>query len=322
MSLASAGPNPAPPEDTGSCNNEQAAPATPPNDSVFRRRVCSIGFSSSRSAAARRRPRSISRSSPRSDATAQEALLDQAVDTALTDPAFYETMREFGREWIGMPAIPAGADEPDYMGSQMHNISQCPAGTTYAGAWAFWDDSAPDDSPCGGTEEGGGPALVAQIEPWWAPGTMVQVVGRAASPSTTITLNGKPYDCGADFGGDNAPCTCGPNLVYCHPSPSQGYANWPIYLVTNPEGQRRFLWEEPARLIAHLAWYDRPLSDVIVGDYSVGPVDLQAAYVRMGRRTGATQLDQDDSWWRPAKLSGPVDPQHTPSDPRPGASST
>jgi hypothetical protein len=76
------------------------------------------------------------------------------------------------------------------------------------------------------------------------------------------------------------------------------------------------LWEEPARLIAHVAWYDRPLTDIIMGSYSVGPVELQAAYVRQGRRTGATQLDADDSWWRTSKLSGPTDPEHaTPGDP-------
>src|SRR6185503_16700460 len=119
-----------------------------------------------------------------------------------------------------------------------------------------------------------------------------EVLGRAGGSSTTITFEGKPYDCGIDFSFSFlAPCTCGPNLVYCHPSPVEGYANWPIYLTGNPTSQRRLLWEEPARLVAHVAWYDRPLTDLVLGDYSVGPVEVQAAYVRAGRRTGALSLD-------------------------------
>jgi len=76
------------------------------------------------------------------------------------------------------------------------------------------------------------------------------------------------------------------------------------------------LWEEPARLVAHLAWYDRPLTDIVLGSTSVGPVELQAAYVREGRRTGATSLDADDSWWRPSKFAGLVDPFHDAMDPK------
>src|SRR5262249_41612467 len=48
---------------------------------------------------------------------------------------------------------------------------------------------------------------------------------------------------------------------------------------------------------------------------SVGPVELQVAYVAAGRRTGAVQLDKDDSWWRPEKFEGPVDPGHDAKDP-------
>ncbi|MFT3774969.1 MAG: hypothetical protein QM820_57205 [Minicystis sp.] len=253
----------------------------------------------------------------------REAILDGAIDDALAAKGFYHVMKELGREWIAVPAIPAVADEPDYMGSQMHNIAPCPSDTPYAGALSFWSLYAPGKAPCSGTEADGTPALYKQIEPWWAPGTTVAVIGRAADDTAKLPItgpNGPVYDCGIDapenINGATPACGCGPNLVYCHPSPvAPGYANWPIYVIGNPDGQRRMLWEEPARLVAHLAWYDRPLTDIILGDYSVGPRELQAAYVRAGRRTGAVELDQDESWWRPEAWTTPVDPDHDAKDP-------
>jgi hypothetical protein len=250
-----------------------------------------------------------------SDDATRQAILDKAVDSALSSPTFYDIMRDFGREWIALQPVKATADEPDYMPSQQRNVAPCPSGTKYAGAYSFFNMFA-NNEPCNGTQ-GGASAPVTQAEPWWAPGTTVQVIGDATNTAATITdSNGTDYDCGAYRGASPPGCGCGPNLVYCHPSPSPGYQDWPIYVFGNPDAQRRLLWEEPARLVAHLAWYDRSLSDLIVGSYSVGPVELQAAYVRAGRRSGAVQLDADDSWWRPSKFSGPVDPAHDPMDPK------
>lgn len=263
------------------------------------------------------------------DDAAREAILDKVIDDALASKGFYEILRDFGHDWIAMPAIPAVADEPDYMASQANNITPCPAPDAakwpsyqgkYAGAYAFSNGFDPHLAPCDGLESDGTPAEVRDVEPWWAPGTMVTVVGVAASQKTHVPLesDGSMYDCGARDAkhglNDHPACGCGPNLIYCHDADSVGYANWLNYVITSPDAQRRQLWEEPARLLAHLAYYDRPLSDLIVGDYSVGTVNLQHAYVRAGRRTGAVALDADDSWWRPSKLKGPVDPEHDASD--------
>jgi hypothetical protein len=254
-----------------------------------------------------------------SDDAAREALLDKAIDDALASPGFYETMHDFGRVWLGLPPIPAVADEPDYMASQQHNIPQCPEGTLHAGAYvlAQYITGYPDIFfPCDGKEADGTDALVKQIEPWWAPGTTVEVLSSAALETATVMVDGEPYDCGGeDPKGEGLRRSCGPNMIYCHPSPTAGFANWPIYLPGNPQGQRRLLWDESARLIAHVAWYDRPLTDIVLGDYSVGPVEVQVAYVRAGRRTGASSLDEDDSWWRPQKFTGDVDPLHDAGDP-------
>ncbi|APR79350.1 Hypothetical protein A7982_04697 [Minicystis rosea] len=257
-----------------------------------------------------------------SDDDARDAILEKAIDDGLASKDFYHTMQDFGRDWIAIPSIPSVADEPDYPGSQMRNIAPCPAGTPYEGALAFWNGFAADKAPCSGTDIDGSAALYQEIEPWWAPGTKVAVVGIAASDAATAPVtgpNGPTYDCGAYLQGNaNASyprCGCGPNLVYCHPSASVGYANYAIWVIGNPEAQRRMLWEEPSRLLAHIAWYDRPLSDVVIGDYSVGPRELQAAYVRAGRRAGAVALDQDQSWWRPDGWTAPVDPDHDAKDP-------
>jgi len=254
------------------------------------------------------------------DDAARQAILDKAVDDALASPVFYDIMRDMGREWMALPAIANTADAPDYVGNQQTNIAPCPAGTPYAGALAVWDSYAPDMSPCGGKLiDGTTDAQIAQIEPWWAPGTKVTVIGYAANQSPTMTAAGKTYDCGVSgVDSPNYPvseCGCGPNLAYCHLSTAVGYQNWQIFQIDNPQGQRRLLWEEPARLIAHVAWNDRPFSDIILGDYSVGPVEVQVAYVRAGRRGGATQLDSDSSWWNPSGFTGVVDPAHAATDP-------
>jgi hypothetical protein len=246
------------------------------------------------------------------DEAASQVILDKAVDDALASPVFYEVMRDLGREWMALSSIVNVADAPDYVASQQNNIAPCPAGTTYEGAFATYNTFDPGKAPCSGKEVDGTDALIKDIEPWWAPGTKVTVIGYSANEATSVTQDGTTYDCGVQRG---STCGCGPHLAYCHLSNAVGYGNYQIFTLGNPEGQRRLLWEEPARLIAHVAWHDRPLSDILLGNYSVGPVEVQAAYVRAGRRGGATQLDTDDSWWKPQSFTGAVDPGHDSTDP-------
>lgn len=251
------------------------------------------------------------------DGAARFQAVDAAIDRLLSEPSFYRSMVDFGREWIALPAIAATADEPEYYAAEQWNLPTCPANTAHAGELAMYNIYDAGLQPCDGRNEDGSPAQVREIEPWWAPGTTVRVVGRAGDPTVNLSVAGENVDCGQRSADEGTPpdhyerCGCGPNLVWCKPA---GHTDWKIYLTYNPLGQRRLLWEEPARLVGHLAWYDRPLSELILGSTSVGPVEVQVAYVRAGRRAGVTALDADDSWWRPASFTTPVDPEHAADD--------
>jgi hypothetical protein len=159
---------------------------------------------------------------------------------------------------------------------------------------------------------------VNTVEPWWAPGTRVEVLGKAGSNVTQVVdTKGQTLDCGIASGGYYDPmlptgCGCGPNLVWCAPLAGLGSASNHDLGV-----QRRHPYEEPARLFAHLAWHDRPLSDLVIGNYSVGTNWLRALYVRFGRQMGSSTVDANTTWWRPDADTAPRDPMHpTPNDPQ------
>jgi len=63
--------------------------------------------------------------------------------------------------------------------------------------------------------------------------------------------------------------------------------------------------------------HDRPISDLVTGNYTVANNMVRAEYLRLARRTGAyPQLDDDTTWWQAGKDTGPRDPSHpTPDDP-------
>jgi hypothetical protein len=248
------------------------------------------------------------------DEAAQRAFVDAFVDRTLKQPVFYQTMFEQARDWFNIPLVPRTADEPEYGLLQQRSIQRCPAGTAKAGAWKYFRG---DSTACNGQKADGSPAEERSLEPWWAPGTTVTLVGTAANASATGTtsVNGNPVTVNCATVGPEGTCGCGPNAVRCH-ADFQQYAGWEDYVAYNGEGQRRLASEEPARLYAHLAWHDRPMTDLILGTYSVAPTRLQAAYVMQGIVGGATGLLDDDSWWRPSRFSSaPVDPEHSPGDP-------
>ncbi|WP_223754074.1 hypothetical protein [Myxococcus sp. RHSTA-1-4] len=248
------------------------------------------------------------------DEAAQRAFVDAFVDRMLHQPSFYRTMFEQARDWFNLPLTPRTADAPEYGVQQQRSIQRCPAGTARAGAWKYVRG---DTSACSGQKADGSPVDERSIEPWWAPGTTVTLVGFAASTSATGTtsVNGNPVTIACATSGPEGTCGCGPNAVLCH-ADYQQYPGHEDYVAHNPEGQRRLVSEEPARLFAHLAWHDRPATDLILGTYSVAPTRLQAAYVMQGLAGGVTSLLDDDSWWRPSRFSdAPVDPEHAQGDP-------
>jgi hypothetical protein len=254
---------------------------------------------------------------------AREAILRSTLDGALASPKFYERMLRFGHEWIAVGAYTTGALGDAYQGDLSGHIFKCGNDTKHPGAYYHvneFTDSAKSSSQCNDQDASGNPAVpeVRSIEPWWAPGTQVQVLGKAGSNVTqVVNAQGQTLDCGIARGGYYDPmlptgCGCGPNLMWCSPiSGLLGGSNHDLGL------QRRHPYEEPARLFAHLAWHDRPLSDLIIGNYSVGTNWLRALYVRFGRHMGSKALDANTTWWRPDADNAPRDPLHqTPNDPQ------
>jgi hypothetical protein len=251
---------------------------------------------------------------------AREALLRSTLDDALASPKFYERMLRFGHDWLAVGAYTTGASGDAYQGDMSGHLHTCAGNTLHPGAYFHVNESAAPSKQCNDQDPDGNPAVaeVHSIEPWWAPGTTVQVLGKAGTNITQVVdSTGKTLDCGIASGGYYDPmlskgCGCGPNLVWC--APLNGLINGSNH---NLALQRRHPYEEPARLFAHMAWHDRPLSDLVLGNYSVGTNWLRALYVRFGRQMGSSALDSNTTWWRPDADSAPRDPLHpTPNDPQ------
>lgn len=249
------------------------------------------------------------------DDDAREAAIDEAIDEGLEAPAFYEKLVELGHDWIKNAAYRAGASGDAYQGNMSGSLALCGDGTIHAGAY-YRPDEIPgygdtskvcDDQDIDGNPLAQ-PRTEKQIEPWWAPGTQVAVLGSAGGNVTEVTDDdGNPVDCGVAAGGYYDPalpagCSCGPNLVWC----------WPYMGLSGGHQQAVSAWDEPARLLAHIGWHDRPLSDLVLGNYSVADNMLRALYVRMGRQNAenAAQLDGNTSWWKPDVGDEPRDPLH------------
>jgi hypothetical protein len=254
---------------------------------------------------------------------AREAILQAALDDALASPKFYERMLRFGHEWIAVGAYTTGAAGDASQGDMSGHLFKCAASTQHPGAYYHVNEFGASKDPgkqCNDQDASGNPAVpeVHTVEPWWAPGTTIEVLGKAGSNVTQVVdSKGQTLDCGIASGGYYDPmlpagCGCGPNLVWC--SPLVGLNNKSNHDLGV---QRRHPYEEPARLFAHLAWHDRPLSDLVIGNYSVGTNWLRALYVRFGRQMGSNALDANTTWWRPDADTAPRDPLHpTPNDPQ------
>lgn len=251
----------------------------------------------------------------------REQLLSSAIDDALASPRFYDRMFNFGQEWLAIGAYTTGAVGDAYQGDMAGHIWGCPAGSIHAGAYYGSVGNPHAANVCNDKDFAGNAAVqpVVTVEPWWAPGTTVTVVGAAGSNVTQVPgPNNTMLDCGFAVGGYYDPelpdgCGCGPNLVWC--APLVGLNSKSNHDLIN--AQRRHPYEEPARLFAHLAWHDRPLSDLVTGNYSVGTNWLRHLYVRQGHQQGSSALDANTTWWKPAADTSPRDPRHAdPNDPQ------
>ncbi len=246
------------------------------------------------------------------------AILDE--DLASTD--FYEHMVRLGRDHLRMGPYNQGFVLNYFSGFQGGELNRCGATTLHAGslgAFASFGDMHGGD-PGSICDDPAAP--LAQVAPWWAPGTTVSVIGRAG---TQVRSNG-PFDCGLinvaprnnAFRDSSANrCSCGPNLIYCWATPSNlsGVPQVAAGVDTAPNTPRRQAWEEGPRLFAHLAWHDRPMTDLVAGNYTVAPLMLKFMYVRAARMNTANAHIDGIEWWRAGNWSSVVDPLHQPGDP-------
>ncbi len=226
--------------------------------------------------------------------------------TAFTSSAdFYDVMLEFGHDFLKVGDYQRGSTEggisASFKGSHAVPLDACAAGKPQAGKLVSRTDTTLAD---GGTvswcDQASPPTVM--VEPWWAPGTQVQVVGNAGSAVASVGGT----DCGRVYMGDSSNefpkvgCGCGPNLVYCYPETRVGPSMYPLPKESSPvyaDTFRRLLHEEPARLFAHVATTDSAFTDLVTGDYTVAPRWLQFMYVRWGRMNTDNGTATDSSAW-------------------------
>jgi hypothetical protein len=269
----------------------------------------------------------------------RERVFQTYVESLLVKPAFYRSMVDFGHAWFRNGDLGRAAKgEEIWLSDHRIGLYTCPDASKHKGAlyapYNYAEATAPvhgpTDGACNDLDYRGvvGTPIVNTVEPWWAPGTTVTMVGRGGTgvrtdpslkdPDCGIT-NPIGYDSEFRIEPGNAAsghvCSCGPNLRWC-----KMYTRYEQYRndanVKWEEAPNRQGWDEPARLLGHLAWQDRSLTDLVLGNYSVGPAKLQGWYVSIARKLSTyASLDGDDSWWKPSMFKGPVDPEHELSDP-------
>lgn len=230
---------------------------------------------------------------------ARGAAVEAAIEEMLDSEAFAAALVGWGHEYLSVSSYDERVDGGNWVASRAIQLEPCGQGTRHAGALGTFNGSARLGDPASLCDDAG--AFVADIEPWWAPGTTVPVIGNAARETTEA--DGE--DCGIaalllrnvlrEFEG----CSCGPNLIYCArrdsvPYRSRGYDGSNHDLTA----QRRSAFEEPARLLSHIVMNDRPFTDLVLGDYTVVNQGLYHMYQRAARQNPDNAWMDDVEWWR------------------------
>jgi hypothetical protein len=267
---------------------------------------------------------------------ARAKAIEDAIEEDLKAPEFYESLVDFGHSWMRTQSFKEGIFGDGYYGSLAGNLATCGPTTKRPGAYYEYRryDTYPKEHPKANqvsysdarvcddlhpnVETPTKPFGSRTVEPWWAPGTTVTLLGDNAGLTTTTVAGAAQPDCGrisdgyADTWNSNG-CGCGPNAVWCIPTVGGSEFNLgdKAGRKGSMEGQKRDVWDENARLVAHLGWHDKPLSDIILGDYTVATQRLKHWYVRFAREMGqyAAQQDADSSWWQP-DVTALRDPLH------------
>jgi hypothetical protein len=225
------------------------------------------------------------------EAERREAALDR-LEALLDGPEFDDVIFRWGIELLRIGSYDFRFDfvNNDFDGHYAVEHQQCPAGTLHAGAYGMLNDLPNWGEPWAMCDDPG--ADIEEVEPWWAPGTTVRMIG-VAGQTEIREVDG--VDCGKIRGSlqwATHGCSCGPNLRYCKRPGFPDHDNF------DPLSIRRSAFEEPARLLQHIVRNDRPFSDLVLGDYTVVNRGLRFVYYRNARMNGANAFLDDDPWFR------------------------
>ena len=268
------------------------------------------------------------------DDAARDAIIEAQIETSLASDRFYDNVFDWGKEVLRVGRYDHDAGS-HWAAGQGIILRHCPEGSLHEGRFGiFYNDNGwgcSDMPNCSAAGSGDAWALcddasapLDSIEPWWAPGTTVDLIGTATSQATEVPdVNnpGEMLDCGlASFGyqtvwkRDNSDasasprCGCGPNLIYCarrahQPGQgdvlmSNGMTRHYDGFAGDPTGQRRHVFEEPARLWAHIITTDKPFGDIMLGNYTVATMALQHMYIRNARQQTQNKALDQSTWWQ------------------------
>lgn len=220
----------------------------------------------------------------------REAALDQ-LDALLDGPEFDDVVLRWAMELLRIGSYDFRFDfvNNDFNGDYSVRFDTCPEGTLHAGAYGMlnnlynWGEG---EAICDDPD-----AVLADVEPWWAPGTTVRTVGVLGQDIREVD----GIDCGRVQGTvrwATHGCSCGPNLRYCK---RRGFPDEDNF---DPLSMRRSVFEEPARLVQHVIRNELPFSDIVLGDYTVVNRGLHFLYYRNARRNGENAFLDDDPWFR------------------------
>jgi hypothetical protein len=215
----------------------------------------------------------------------------QQLDALLEGPEFDDVVLRWAIELLRIGSYDFRFDfvNDDFDGHYSIEYQTCPADTLHAGAMGMLNDLSDWGEPWATCDDPD--AVLTDVEPWWAPGTTVRMIGAAGTSVREVDGT----DCGRVRGTLQTPahgCSCGPHLLYCK------RAGFPDHDNFDPVSTRRSLFEEPARLVQHVIRNEKPFSDVVLGDYTVVNRGLRFVYYRNARQDGANAFLDDSEWFR------------------------
>lgn len=248
----------------------------------------------------------------KADTAGQEAALASFLEQTLRSPQFYRTMLRFAHDTLGIGEVTSGFYGEGYQGNLSAHLSACPDDTVHAGVLYAVDPKNYGKFATGQCQDAS--LEIVQVTPWWNPASQVRMfASQAPGPATSDS----GVDCSQSRGSlyetllKNG-CGCGPDLRYCIPHSSYRDDG----TSAREASARRMAWDEPARLFAHVVWHDRPLSDIVLANYSVAPVLLKHAYMREAQGMDAGTAIDSVRFFDPADYAGsPSSPDYDPASP-------